>query len=98
MSEDNILKDPDFLFTLLAAVMKRDGGTLELTEDDILSVDMSEAVALHYDRTTGTVILKFLSAKEIFNRQRAVDHLQEKIDAATPRLKLVPELEDDEDE
>ena len=97
MSE-NILKDPDFLFTLLAAIMKREGGSLVITEEDILSVDMTEAVALSYDRPAGKIILNFLTEQEILKRSLAVDHLKKKIDASTPRLKLVPELEDKDDE
>ena len=89
---ENILKDPDFLFTLLAALMKRTGeGRLEITEEDILAVDMSEAVGLHYDRQNGLIVLKFISADELASRARGID-------SSPPRLKLVPELEDTEDE
>lgn len=96
--KENILKDPDFLFTLLAAIMKREGGSLVITEEDILSVDMSEAVALSYDRSGGKIILNFLTEQEILKRSVAVDHLKKKIDASAPRLKLVPELEDEDEE
>lgn len=95
MSE-NILKDPDFLFTLLAAIMKRQDGTLVITEEDILSVDMTEAVALNYDRTNGHIVLRFITEEEILKRSLAVDHLKKKI--STPRLKLVPEFEDEDDD
>lgn len=91
MSE-NILKDPDFLFTLLAALMKRSGtGALEISEEDILSVDMSEAVGLHYNRETGVITLKFISAEDLAIRAATKE-------SGPPRLKLVPELEDSEDE
>ncbi len=86
---DNVLKDPDFLFTLLAAIMKRtDEGQVEITEEEILAVDMSEAVGLHYDRETGKIILKFISAAELAARAGLFPD--------PPRLKLVPEFEDDE--
>ena len=98
--EDNILKDPDFLFTLLAAIMKRSGeGKLEIYEEDILAVDASEAVGLQYDRDTGRITLKFISADELEARTNALDELYDRVDNARinpPRLKLVPELEDDE--
>ena len=87
---DNVLKDPDFLFTLLAALMKRDGGKIELTEEDVLAVDMSEAVGLHYDREKSVITLKFVSVEELASRYTNP--------STPPRLKLVPELEDDEDE
>ena len=66
---NNILKDPDFLFTLLAAVMKRQGeGKLEISEEDIMAVDMTEAVGLQYDRESGLITLKFISAEELAER------------------------------
>ena len=84
---NNILKDPDFLFTLLAAVMKRQGeGKLEITEEDIMSVDMTEAVGLQYDRESGLITLKFISAEELSERTAAKKD--------PPRLTLVPEFED----
>ena len=88
---DNVLKDPDFLFTLLAAIMKRtDEGQIVITEEEVLAVDMTEAVGLHYDRATGKIILKFISAAELASR---ASHIPD-----PPRLKLVPEFEDDEGE
>ena len=90
MSRDNVLKDPDFLFTLLAALMKRDGGKIELTEDDVLAVDMDEAVGLHYDRENSVITLRFVTAKELALRYT------EPTDP--PRLKLVPEFEDGDEQ
>ena len=84
---DNVLKDPDFLFTLLAALMKRDGGMIDLTEEDVLAVDMSEAVGLHYDREKSVITLKFVSAEELATRYASP--------STPPRLKLVPEFEDE---
>ena len=78
MSE-NILKDPDFLFTLLAAIMKRQDGSIVITEEDILSVDMSEAVALSYDRPNGKIILSFISEQEVLKRSLAVEHLKKRL-------------------
>lgn len=86
---DNILKDPDFLFTLLAAVMKRSNtGKLTISEEDILAVDMTEAVGLQYDRVNGEITLSFITAQELSERSNQIKE--------PPRLKLVPELEDNE--
>lgn len=84
---DNILKDPDFLFTILAAIMKRDGGEIVLSEDDVLAVNMTEAVGLHYDRESSVITLKFITAEELAERMKEP--------LPPPRLELVPEFEDD---
>jgi ribosomal protein L12E/L44/L45/RPP1/RPP2 len=92
----NVLKDPDFLFTLLAAVMKRQGGELEIFEDDLLAVDMTEAVSLYYDPVEGKIILKFIAGDQLSD---ALARSSASNAAAPPRgLSLVPELEDDEEE
>ena len=99
--EDNVLKDPDFLFTLLAAIMKRCGeGKLVISDEDILAVDAAEAVGLQYDRDTGKITLKFISAEELAARSNALDELHTRVDNSRsnpPRLKLVPELEDNDE-
>jgi hypothetical protein len=81
--EDNVLKDPDFLFTLLAAIMKRSGeGKLVISDEDILAVDAAEA------------------AEELAARSNALDELHTRVDNSRsnpPRLKLVPELEDNDE-
>jgi len=83
----NVLKDPDFLFTLLAAVMKRSNtGKLSISEEDVLAVDMTEAVGLQYDREKGVITLSFISAEELAARSAET--------TAPPRLRLVPEFED----
>jgi len=95
----NVLKDPDFLFTLLASIMKRDGGAIKILEKDLLAVDMTEAVALHYDQETGTITLKFISAEQLADSLPKQSVSKDKLSAlGPPGLRLVPELEDDEGE
>ena len=64
MSEDNVLKDPDFLFTYLRLWWSATVEKIELTEEDVLAVDMSEAVGLHYDRENSVITLKFVTAED----------------------------------
>lgn len=95
----NILKDPDFLFTLLASVMKREGGEIKISDKDLLAVDMTEAVALHYDQETGTITLRFISAEQLTDSLGKQSTAKDKLSAlGPPGLRLVPELEDDEGE
>lgn len=84
--DDNILKDPDFLFTIVATILKKYGGIIKLSEEDVLAVDMSDALGMKYDRDTGVITLRFVSADQIKSQSKS----------SSSRLKLVPELEDDD--
>lgn len=95
----NVLKDPDFLFTLLASVMKREGGTLKISEKDLLAVDMTEAVTLHYNPEVGTITLKFISAEQLSKSLTEQSPSKNRLSGLGPSgLRLVPELEDEEEE
>jgi|TARA_R110002167_G_scaffold337564_2_gene545056 hypothetical protein len=97
----NVLKDPDFLFTLLASIMKREGGVIKILEKDLLAVDMTEAVALHYNQETGTITLKFISAEQLTDSDLFTKQLtpEDKLSAlGPPALRLVPELEENGEE
>ena len=54
------LGDPKYLFTLLTAIVKRDGGRLVITEEDMLKVSSKDMVTLAYDRKSRSIILQSL--------------------------------------
>ena len=54
------LGDPKYLFTLLTAIVKRDGGGLVITEVDMLKVSSKDMVTLAYDRKNSSIILQSL--------------------------------------
>ena len=54
------LSDPKYLFTLLTAIVKKDGGRLEITEEDMMKVTSKDMVTLAYDRKNKTIILQSL--------------------------------------
>ena len=54
------LGDPKYLFTLLTAIVKRDGGRLVITEEDMLKVSSKDMVTLAYDRKNRSIILQSL--------------------------------------
>ena len=54
---DSILKNRDVLLFLLGVVVKRNGGTLRIPEQDIMTTSGADMLTLAYDKSTGTVIL-----------------------------------------
>tara|TARA_Y100000310_G_scaffold158288_1_gene157715 strand:- start:4789 stop:5031 length:243 start_codon:yes stop_codon:yes gene_type:complete len=51
------LSDPKYLFTLLTALVKKQGGRIEITEEDMVKVTTEDMVTLSYDRENRKVIL-----------------------------------------
>jgi hypothetical protein len=48
-SETMLLKDPAFLMVLLAAILRKNGGSLRFTDDEISAVTTSDALGLYKD-------------------------------------------------
>ena len=51
------LSDPKYLFTLLTALVKKEGGRIEITEEDMVKVTREDMVTLSYDREERKIIL-----------------------------------------
>jgi len=54
------LSDPKYLFTLLTAIVKKQGGRIEVTEEDMTKVTTKDMVTLSYDIKSRTIILQSL--------------------------------------
>ena len=75
------LEDREYLFTLLMAIVKRDGGTLRLSEEDLMKVVKGESMSLAYDKATREIILKCVETE---------------MDLYTALKNMSPNREDDE--
>jgi len=57
------LEDREYLFTLLVAVVKSNGGTIRISEEDLLRVVKGDSVSLSLDKVTKEIVLKCVSSK-----------------------------------
>tara|TARA_Y100000034_G_scaffold56988_1_gene69694 strand:+ start:878 stop:1105 length:228 start_codon:yes stop_codon:yes gene_type:complete len=55
--ERSALKDEQMLFTLLTALVKRSGGEIRISEDEMDSVVKRDMVMLYYDKNNKELIL-----------------------------------------
>lgn len=55
--ERSSLKDEQMLFTLLTALVKRSGGEIRISEDEMDSVVKKDMVMLYYDKSNKELIL-----------------------------------------
>ena len=64
MKKNSRLNDPNFLFTLLISLIKRGGGELRISSEDVLKVTKQDLVALMFDKKSEEIILKLVPLPE----------------------------------
>ena len=52
------MKDPEYLFSILAAIVKKNGGFLRLTEDEIKAVSKNDIIGMYYEPETNSIVFK----------------------------------------
>ena len=51
------LQDPDYLFSILTILVKKNGGKITLTEEEIKSVSTGDLIGMYFEPKTGSIIL-----------------------------------------
>ena len=59
------LQDPEYLFSILTALVKKNGGRITLTEEELNSVSKGDLIGMYYEPKTGTLILKEVESKDM---------------------------------
>tara|TARA_B100000287_G_C19968884_1_gene517614 strand:+ start:46 stop:306 length:261 start_codon:yes stop_codon:yes gene_type:complete len=57
------LDDKEYIFAMLATLIKREGGEIRVTEDELAAVTKDDVVALLYDTRTGEIVLRLKDFK-----------------------------------
>ena len=52
------MQDPDFLFSVLAMLVKKNDGKITLTEKEMRDVSKGDLIGMYYEPDTGDLILK----------------------------------------
>jgi hypothetical protein len=55
--ERSALTDENMLFTLLTAIVKKSGGEIRITEDEMDSVSKKDMMMMYYDKNNKQIIL-----------------------------------------
>jgi len=59
------LNDPEYLFSILTALVKKNGGKIELTEEEMKSVSKGDLIGMYFEPKTGMLILKQVEPKDM---------------------------------
>tara|TARA_R110000772_G_scaffold234458_1_gene346027 strand:- start:883 stop:1128 length:246 start_codon:yes stop_codon:yes gene_type:complete len=62
---NNRLSDPDFLFSVLTAIVKKSGGEMVITEEELSNISKGDFLGMYYEPKTGNLILKEVGPEDM---------------------------------
>ena len=67
------LQDPDYLFSLLTILVKKNGGKITITEEEMNSVSKGDLIGMYYEPNTKSLILKEVDVQDMLKAQNMVN-------------------------
>jgi len=67
------LQDPDYLFSLLTMLVKKNGGKITITEEEMKNVSTGDLIGMYFEPKTGSIILKEVDAQDMMQAQGMVN-------------------------
>ena len=66
------MQDPDFLFSVLAMLVKKNGGKITLTEKEMKDVSKGDLIGMYYEPESGNLILKKVDKTDMLKASNMV--------------------------
>jgi len=67
------LQDPDYLFSLLTMLVKKNGGKITITEEEMKNVSTGDLIGMYFEPKTGSIILKEVDSQDMMQAQGMVN-------------------------
>ena len=67
------LQDPEYLFGILTVLVKKNGGKIILTEEELKTVTTGDLIGMYYEPKTGNLVLKEVDAQDMLRAQSIVN-------------------------
>ena len=71
------LQDPDYLFSLLTILVKKNGGKIKITEEEMNNISKGDLIGMYYEPKTKNLILKEVDTEDIL---KATNMVNDKVD------------------
>ena len=71
------LQDPEYLFSIVTMLVKKNGGKITITEEEMKNVSTGDLIGMYYEPKTGNLILKEVDSQDV---ARAKTIINDKID------------------
>ena len=59
------LQDPEYLFGILTMLVKKSGGKITITEEEMKDVTKGDLIGMYYEPDTGALILKQVDKEDM---------------------------------
>jgi hypothetical protein len=66
------LQDPEYLFSIVTALVKKNGGKIILSEDELKEVSKGDLIGMYYEPKTGNLILKEVEPQDMMNAKTII--------------------------
>tara|TARA_Y100000310_G_scaffold211849_1_gene212578 strand:- start:155 stop:388 length:234 start_codon:yes stop_codon:yes gene_type:complete len=70
------LKSDEYVLALLTACIKKNGGEIKLTEEEIIDVTKTDLVGMFYDTKTEQLVLRIVDPEEVISRETQAKTLE----------------------
>ena len=70
------LQNSEYALTLLTACIKKNGGEIKLTEEELTTVTKTDLVGMFYDTKTEELILRIVDPEEVLSRETQAETLK----------------------
>tara|TARA_Y100001963_G_C6759080_1_gene438454 strand:+ start:445 stop:687 length:243 start_codon:yes stop_codon:yes gene_type:complete len=71
------LNDPEYLFSMLTALVKKNGGFIKITKEELKSVTKGDLIGMYYEPKTDAIILKTVDPKDMMQAASIVQSKKE---------------------
>jgi len=67
------LQDPEYLFNIVAALVKKHGGQIILTEEELRNISKGDLVGMYYEPKTGNLVLKEVEPEDMLSASSMIN-------------------------
>jgi len=71
------LNDAEYLFNILTIIVKKSGGKIKLTKEELNSVTKGDLIGMYFEPKTGAVILKEVDNKDMLQATNIIKTKQQ---------------------
>ena len=73
------LDDPEYLFSILTALVKKNDGKITITEQELKTVSKGDLIGMYYEPQTGNLILKEVDKKDMLQATSMIREKKEEV-------------------
>ena len=73
------LNDPEYLFSLLTVLVKKYGGKITVTEEEMKSVTRGDLIGMYFEPKTGDIILKEVDPQDLLTATKIIKDKKDEV-------------------